>query len=305
EDGDCVGSELALCSILRRLGKEAIPCSSGPFKRTEIKPYEKFFRTGIDIKTLVGARLIITDCGGLDRTGDLAPFLKGLPAAIIDHHKSNAALQKSEGNPIYICEDSPSVTLMILNLIDALDLELLGEEAEYLLFGLCTDTGFFRHTDTGNAETFEAAARLTRAGASPKKVYELIYGGKSLGSRILLGHILGRTEAYFNGKLLLSTEEYEETQTFGAEGRDSDVMYQLLQSVKGAEAVVVISQKNPDRCNIGLRSRSDIDVAAIAKRLGGGGHKNAAGAVNDGSIEETKIKILELFGETGSFSKLG
>ena len=295
EDGDCVGSQLALCSVLRRLGKEAIPCSTGPFRRTEIKIYEKYFCKTIDEKTRESARVIITDCSSLDRTGDLAPFLRGLPAAFIDHHEYNPA-EPEQGNCIfYVCEDAPSVTHLILLLTDALGLELTAEEAEYLLFGLCTDTGFFRHGDSGSAATFEAAARLVRAGASPKKAYLAMYGGKSLDSRYLLGHILSRAESHFEGRLLVSSETCDEYKQYGAEGRDSDALYQLLQTIAGVEAVVIIKQEKPDNCSIGLRSIDQVDVAEMARLMGGGGHKNAAGASAAGTIPEVKEKILDLF----------
>ena len=294
EDGDCVGSQLALSSVLRRLGKEAIPCSSGSFKRTEIKQYEHLFCTTPDEEIRENTRLIITDCSSLERTGDLAKYLAGLPAAFIDHHKPDTD-ECDKAEAVYICEDSPSVTLMILHLADALGTEINREEAELIMLGFCTDTGFYRHLDSASAEAFEDVTRLVRAGASPKKIHDAIYGGKSLNSRYLLGNILGRTESHFNGKLLISHEEHHENKLYGSESRDSDVMYQLLQSIAGAEAVAVIRQEKPDYCSIGLRSRDQTDVAEIARILGGGGHKNAAGAGMEGTIPEIKNKILELF----------
>ncbi|MDR2617939.1 MAG: bifunctional oligoribonuclease/PAP phosphatase NrnA [Treponema sp.] len=292
-DGDCVGSQLALVSALKRLGKEAVPCSAGPFKRTEVKAYEKYFASSIGETCRADARVIITDCSSVDRTGDLAPLLKGLPAAVIDHHK--AGKRGVEGGEAFIDEKAPSVTVMISALIEALGLELLKDEAELLLFGLCTDTGFFRHIDETGAETFEAAAKMIRSGASPKEIFQKIHGGKSLDSRILMGRILSRGESYFGGKLVISTEEYEETRRFGLESRDSDAVYQNFQAVKGVEAVVLIRQEKPDNCTAGLRSRDEVDVAAVARSFGGGGHKNAAGFSLEGTISEIKPKLLDEF----------
>jgi phosphoesterase RecJ-like protein len=169
------------------------------------------------------------------------------------------------------------------------------EEADLLLFGLCTDTGYFRHADSHSADTFEAAAALVHAGASPKKVFAAMHGGKSLDSRYLLAIILSRAEPYFGGRLIVSTEEYEDTQRYGLEGRDSDALYQLLQSVAGVEAIAIIRQEKPDNCTVGLRSLDKVDVAAIARSLGGGGHKNAAGLSINGIIPEIKTKILAEF----------
>jgi phosphoesterase RecJ-like protein len=299
-DGDCVGSQLALCSALRRLGKEALPCSAGPFKRTEVAPYAGLFSAAPQEGERTGARLIVVDCSAPSRTGDLAPLLEGLPTALIDHHSggeyaADQAGGKGAAGPVYIDPEAPSVTLMILRLMDALGLEPVREEAELLFFGLCTDTGFFRYLDSSGAETFAAAARMVRAGASPKKTFQAINGGKSLDSRLLLGILLGRARAYYGGKLILSTEEYEDTQRFGLGGRDSDSLYQLLQSVEGVEAVAVIRQETPDNCTVGLRSRDRVDVGAAAARLGGGGHRNAAGLSIPGTIAGVKPQILEIF----------
>jgi phosphoesterase RecJ-like protein len=296
-DGDCVGSQLALTSALRRLGIEAVPCSAGPFKRTEVKPYESRFITAPGEAERRDARVILLDCSAGHRTGDLAPFLEGLPLGIIDHHKTGEAPPLSAGTPVYIDPGAPSVTFMIQKLMAALDLKPSPEEAELLLFGLCTDTGFFRHVDSGGAETFTAAAGMIRAGASPKETFRAINGGKSLDSRILMGLVLSRAESHFGGKLILTSEQYGETRRFGLEGRDSDSLYMMLQSVGDVEAITVIRQETPENCTIGFRSRDYVDVAAVAAIFGGGGHKNAAGASAPGTIEELRLKILEAFGK--------
>jgi phosphoesterase RecJ-like protein len=294
-DGDCVGSQLALASALGRLGKETVLCSAGPFKRTEVKPYEGRFAKTLGDAERDGARVILVDCGSLDRAGNMEPLAAGLPLAVIDHHETGDHGQGIPGTPLYLDADAPAVTFMILTLIDALGLTPTQEEADYLLFGLCTDTGFFRHVDTGGVDTFSCASRLLQAGASPKDVFGRIHGGKSLGSRILMGLVLSRTESYYDGKLLLSTELYEETQRFGAEGRDSDILYQVLQAVEGVEAMVIIRQETPERCTIGLRSRDQVNVAEIAARFGGGGHKNAAGVSINGVIEAIKPNLIGAF----------
>jgi phosphoesterase RecJ-like protein len=284
-----VGSQLVIASALDRLGKKAWPCSAGPFKRTEVKPFEgRFFPfpAGVPRERI---RVIVVDCSSLDRVGDLP--LEGLPLASVDHHASASP----SGEAVYLDAAAPSVTCMALDIIGALGLSPTPEEAELLLFGLCTDTGFFRHVDETGAKTFEAAARLIRAGASPKRVFAMINGGKTLNSRRLTGLVLSRTRPFFGGKLLLSFEDYDDVLRYGEESRDSDVIYQLLMSVEGAEAAVLIRQEKPENCTIGLRSRDRIDVASIAVLFGGGGHKNAAGASVDGKIAAIEQKLLDAF----------
>jgi phosphoesterase RecJ-like protein len=301
-DGDCVGSQLALALALGRLGKKCIPCSAGPFKRTEILKWKDRFASRVSDAEREGARVIIVDCGSSERCGDLAPFLEGLPLAVIDHHASfegeaDSPSEFEKGAVLFLDVKAPSVTLMVFSLIEALGLSPTPEEAGLLFFGLCTDTGFFRHIGPGGEETFNRAAALAAAGANPKETYHAIHSGKSLGSRNLMGIVLARAKSYYSGKLVLSWEEYEETRQYGGEGRDSDAVYQMLMSVGGVEAVAVLRQETPDLCALGLRSRDDLDVAQIARLFGGGGHKNAAGAGIPGKIGDILPGIINSFKE--------
>ncbi|MDR2313388.1 MAG: bifunctional oligoribonuclease/PAP phosphatase NrnA [Spirochaetaceae bacterium] len=286
-DGDCAGSQLALASLLRRMGKTALACSAGPFKRSEIKSLEKHFAPCPEKRD--GLRLIVMDCSAQERVGDLP--LDGMPTAVVDHHEPG----NSWGDIHYLDPRAPSVTFMVLRIFEELGMAPSVEEAELLLFGLCTDTGFFRHLEAGMTEAFRAAAVLSGAGASPKKTYAAINGKKPLNSRLLLGAILAKTKPFYGGRLLLSGETLEETRQFGLESRDSDTIYQLLLSVEGTEAAALIRQENPEECTIGFRSLDRIDVDAIAREFGGGGHKNASGAKVPGTITELEEQVVKAF----------
>ncbi|MDR2445018.1 MAG: bifunctional oligoribonuclease/PAP phosphatase NrnA [Spirochaetaceae bacterium] len=292
-DADCIGSQLALASMLKRLGKDTLLRSAGPFRKPEVRPYRELFLDIVSDGDREGAAVIIVDCQGPQRTGILSEELQGLPLAIIDHHEHNGGL--NGGNATYIETQAASATILVFSLFKALRLELLADEARLLFLGLCTDTGFFRHIDLGGEETFRVAAELIGAGASPKETFAEINGGKTLASRLLLAEVLGHTESYFDGKLLLSTESLAETGKYGIENRDSDMLYQLLMSVEGVEAVAILRQHTEEECAIGLRSRNAVDVAGIAAVYGGGGHKNAAGAYVSGRIEDLKPSVIREF----------
>ncbi|MCL2765411.1 MAG: bifunctional oligoribonuclease/PAP phosphatase NrnA [Treponema sp.] len=296
-DGDCIGSQLALRSALLRLGKKAIVCAEGPYKRTELRDFigqlvSNPFDSGHNYSD---ARVIIADCSGRERTGELYDFLDKFPCAIIDHHAAVTHPPSTLQAPVYVDANSPSCTLLVYKIIKALGLELTKDEATLLLFGLCTDTGFFRHMTEKNAGAFEAAADMIRSGASPKEIFNIINGGKSLSSRILTGNILSRTESYFDGRLLISWETLDEYNTFGLESRDSDILNQLLLSVKGVEATVIIRQECADNCTVSLRSIDKIDVSQIASSFDGGGHKNASGLTMKGTISFVKQNMLNSF----------
>jgi bifunctional oligoribonuclease and PAP phosphatase NrnA len=291
-DGDCIGSQLALASFLKRTGKTAYLCSAGPFSRTEIMPYENRFMIEVPPeKASERAAAIILDCSSLGRIGAVVETLPKVPIAFIDHHASGNA----SGDAVYIDDSSPSVTAMILLLIEAMGGKPTKEEAEYLLFGLGTDTGFFRHLDEHSAEIFGIASRLVSAGASPKRIYNNMYGGKSLFTRKLMGEILTRTEQHYDGALLVSFVTLEDQQRYGLASRDSDTLYQLLLGVGGCEAAMIIRQENEAECTVGLRARERIDVGSIAASFGGGGHRLAAGLLMRGKLEEVKERLIAAF----------
>jgi phosphoesterase RecJ-like protein len=295
-DADCIGSQLALSSMLLRLGKKPLLRSSGPFRKTEVLPYKDLFSAKINEDDRTNAAVIIVDCPAPSRTGALCGAIKGLPLAIIDHHAPASTENRlSAADCAYIAAAAASSTVLVFSLFKALNLDISKDEACFLFLGLCTDTGFFRHIDSGGEEIFQIAASLVKLGANPKETFSKIHGGKTLNSRLLLGRVISHTESYFNGKLLVTTEELRETQKYGVENRDSDALYQILMSVEGVEAVAVIRQSSSAECAIGLRSLNSVDVSKIAAVFGGGGHKNAAGAYLKGSIAMLKQPLLDEF----------
>ena len=288
-DGDCIGGQLALCSLLRRMGKNAVPSTAGPFERTEIKPFVKYFLPFPSNREKL--QVFIMDCSTPDRVGELP--IDRLPSAIVDHHSAGVPF----GDVVYLDPEASSVCFLVEKIFTAMGKKPTKEEAEFLLFGICTDTGFFRHLDEKGAETFSTASRLVALGANPKKIYAIMNGGRNLDSRLLAGVSLSKTRSYYGGKLLVTDECLHDLEKYGHESRDSDLIYRLLQSVEGVEAVAIVREENKEECSIGLRSRDRIDVAAIAKSFGGGGHKNAAGAKLPGPVTGLEEKLVAAFRE--------
>lgn len=290
-DGDCIGSQLALGRYLERKGKQVSLVSPGPFQRVELEAYKKDFRSHIprelDKKKTIA---VILDCSTLERIGHLADELGDMKVAVIDHHSSG----RTFGDIRYIDPSSPSVTLMVLRLIEAMGDIPSPEEAQILLFGLATDTGFFRHIEGKKAWVFEAIGRLSEYGASPKQVFRSMYGGRSLLSRQLLGLLLSRTSSHCDGRVLFTYETLDDLTLYGKENRDSDVLYQQLQGVSNCEVVVFIREEEPGLCSVGLRSVSTVDVGKIALSFGGGGHALAAGFSWNGSRQSAEEAVMEV-----------
>ncbi|MBU0928932.1 MAG: bifunctional oligoribonuclease/PAP phosphatase NrnA [Spirochaetes bacterium] len=293
-DGDCVGSQLALASFLERRGKRVALLSSGPFTRIEIAAYGPRFASSLEpgIADADSSALIVVDCSSLSRIGAVRDSLpEGLPVAFIDHHASGEA----SGEVRLVDPGAPAVTYLVQGVIEAIGGAPTKEEAEFLLFGLCTDTGFFRHLDERSGQVFASVGRLAAAGASPKRAFDMMNGGKPFASRKLLGELLTRAETRYGGKLIVTSMDLDDQERYGLVGRDSDMLYQLLLTVSGMEVAVVVRQESPTDCTVGFRSRESVDVAAIAASFGGGGHRLAAGLHIPGQVKDIVQRVSLAF----------
>lgn len=292
-DGDCLGSQLALASWLERRGKKVYLCSIGPWKRPETSAWQGKFRSRIpEFEKDSRVVSIILDCSSWERTGYQADILPAGPSIVIDHHAGTAVY----GDVSYIDSASPSTTIMIQRIIEAAGDTPTLEEAEYLFLGFCTDTGFFRHLESTSSETLEAVARIVKIGVSPSETFRKITGGRNLGSRKLLGRTLDRTELYFDGRLAITWENWRDWRELG-NLRDSSMLYQLLFSISGIEAVILIREQNDGMCIISLRSVSNLDVSDIARFFGGGGHKKAAGCTMSGDRLDAIEHLLRILAD--------
>ncbi|MDD7274581.1 MAG: bifunctional oligoribonuclease/PAP phosphatase NrnA [Treponema sp.] len=294
-DGDCIASSLGVAAILKKLGKPYQLISAGPFKRTEIKDYEKLFgRQATLLQTGKKIALIIVDCGEFKRIGEifsqdtLITDMSTLPTFFIDHHKTSFPESQT-----YIIEPtSPATSYLVQQLYEKLVGPLDKDTAQILFFGLCTDTGYFRFLEENSSDIFMAAARMVEAGVSPRTTYDTMTSGKPFSTRKLLGVLLERSTQYYDGKLIITYETQDDTRRYGGEGRDSDSLYQLLLSCVGVEVVVFIRQETEQSCTMGLRSKDQVDVSTVAASFGGGGHKNASGCSTPGTIDELIPKLL-------------
>ena len=200
-DGDCLDSQLALGRLLEKIGKTVHLVSPGPFDRHEITGYQDLFHLDIDDDTVSKKPLVIVvDCSTPDRIGSLIEQITGLEIAVVDHHSSGSEF----GDYRYIVPKAFSVTFLIYELYKKMAVPIDEKTAEWLLFGLLTDTGFFRHIGPYRGEVFSMVEDLVEAGASLRELHQKIQGHRSFLSRKLLGALLSKTEQYFSGRVLLT-----------------------------------------------------------------------------------------------------
>jgi phosphoesterase RecJ-like protein len=288
-DGDCIASQLAVAAFAGQLDTPSLLLSAGPFDRPELEDFAARFSAsagGADLGP--GAAAVIVDCSTPDRTGTVGPVLAGLPCLVIDHHSSGEVF----GDVRYVDAAAPSTTALVLAIHESLGLPVDRETARLLLFGLCTDTGFFRHLGADAAETFRAVARLTECGTSTAEAFMMVYGQRTLASRKLLALMLERTQSLADDALLVSWQTAADRETVGSAHRGEEDLYRLLQTVKGNRVVAFLKEEEPGRWTVGLRSIPGIDVGAVALGFGGGGHRQAAGCDIDGTLDSVRAAVV-------------
>lgn len=290
-DGDCIASQLVVSALLKALGKTVSLYSAGPFDRPEISSFNDLFSASIPNERLTGAAAIIVDCSTPDRTGPLGERVKSLPCLVIDHHSAGEIF----GDARFVEPSAPSTTMLLLQLFEDMGVALNSETGKLLLFGLCTDTGFFRHLGQNSAETFRAVARLVEIGTSTAEVYMMVYGKRALSSRKLLAEMLARVESHWDDRLLLTWQTIADRERLGDVQRGEDDLYRLLQTIKGNVVVALVKEEREGVFSVGLRSDSSQDVGAIAASFGGGGHRQASGFDISGTLESVKKRLIDTF----------
>ncbi len=294
-DSDSINSQLALASLLQYLGKETLLASAGPFTRQEIASLESQFHAHIPRKyKSLDPLVLVVDCSSPDRIGYLSEEIAGLTVGVIDHHAAGQGF----GDITYIDPTAFSVTYLILQMYHAYAAPISQTDAHRMLFGLATDTGYFRHVGEYRGEVFLTISELVEAGASPRVIYQEMYGKRTFESRKLIGLLLGRMEQYFDGRMLVTWETCEETLHYGEVNRDSETLYAQMLGVNECEVILFVRQNDDENtCTVGFRAHgeSPINVGAIAADFGGGGHKKAAGATMEGDIHDVIDTLIGRF----------
>jgi phosphoesterase RecJ-like protein len=286
-----VGSSVALARLLRAAGKR-----SAVWHRD---PSPSIFRTLEGVSEIhTGPTppagfpeafdlLVVLECPTLDRTG-LADSLTALPCLNIDHHLGNTAY----GVASWIDTEAPAVAVLVQSLATHLRIDLDASTAQGLYLALSTDTGNFRFTNA-TAAAFESAAELVRRGARPDIVAHWIYGSQPAAAVRLLGEMLASLELHASGRIAYVELRPEMFARAGAGPADTEGLIDSPRSIAGVEAVALLRLNSDGSWKGSLRSRDPIDVEIIARRFGGGGHRNAAG-FGVAAAEGTGIKARVL-----------
>jgi phosphoesterase RecJ-like protein len=284
-DGDALGSILALKLALDQLGKDSVMYLYGdaplPVEYSFMPLAELRRRLPDDWRERV---LITVDCANETRIGPEPEPLEGAPLVVdIDHHHDNSRF----GQINLIVPNASSTGEVLRDVFAELGVELTPEIAEALYIALVTDTGRFQYSNT-TAKALRLAAELVEAGADVHRIFRRVYETVQFAKLKLLARALERAQIYDGGRLVVSYLLRSDFTDIGAAEAYSEGIIDSLRAVEGADMAALIREPRdgPAR-RVSLRSSNDeLDVSAIARKSGGGGHRQAAGFSSDDSIEE-------------------
>ncbi len=305
-DGDALGSLVAMQHVLTALGHDCvmfIADSDLPL------PYEYRF---LPLDGLVSEppadlgerRAVFLDCGNLERNPGaerLRPAGGWQRILNIDHHHDNTRF----GCVNYVNPAASCTAEMIWDLGHALGVELTPVIADALYVGLITDTGCFMYENTG-PRAHRMAAELIEAGVDVHAIYQQVYEGVPFGKLALLARGLANTERHDGGRLTASQLSAEDFEATGAPESYAEGVIDHLRAVRGTAMAALVRDRlaasgEPAEAADGARMRkvslraSDVrvDVSAIARAHGGGGHRAAAGFSTSMTWEELVAFLSE------------
>ena len=277
-DGDCVGSTLGLYLYLTTyypeietdLYLEEIPEAFQMMGHRDVPKHEIVEGKVYDL-------FISLDCGDERRLGFSEPVFQNAKETLcVDHHVSNESFADTN----YIVPDASSTSELVYNLLDYDKMSL--ETAEALYMGIAHDTGIFRYSCT-SPETMEAAAQLMRKGVNTAKITDRTYYEKTYVQNQILGKALLESIMVLDQRCIVSVVRLKEMEFFQAKPSDLDGIVSVLRQTRGVEVAILLYELEPQTFKVSLRSKEIVDVSAVAKYYGGGGHVRAAGVTMKGS----------------------
>ena len=181
---------------------------------------------------------------------------------------------------------------MVFDLVRALGVPLSPEIATHIYLAILTDTGSF-HYSSISPRTFDICRETLEAGVDPVLVARNVYDSNNMGRLKLFGAVLSAMQIDPTGRIAIVYLDHEMARAAGGTYEDTEGLINLPLTVKEIQAVVFFKQVEGDEYRVSMRSKGDIDIGAVAKEFGGGGHKNAAGCTVTGAIDALQKLFVE------------
>jgi phosphoesterase RecJ-like protein len=285
-DGDSIGSQLAMAYALREMGKSFDVINADPAPGPLMQfPGVPEIRIASSVEGDFDAAIIM-ECGDLGRTG-----VRGLERFFvinIDHHPGNTAY----GALNWFDASASACGEMVFDLVRALGVSLTADIATHIYLAILTDTGSFHYSNI-SPRTFDICRDCLEAGVDPLLVARNVYDSNNMGRLKLFGAVLSAMQIDATGRIAIVYLDHEMARAAGGTYEDTEGLINLPLTVKEIQAVVFFKQSEGEEYRVSMRSKGEIDIAAVAKEFGGGGHKNAAGCTVHGGVDALQKMFVE------------
>jgi len=293
-DGDCIGSELAMAAMLRRLGKDVrmvnadrVPPDLRFLEGTDGIEYldafdDQAWLDSVDV-------IMVLDTISWAQLGPMKPILQAHKGTIVavDHH----AVGDDIGAIVFSDTQAEATGRLVFEAARHLGVELTPNMATALFTAVATDTGWFRFSSVTD-QTYTVIAELVRAGASPHVIYNRLYEQASAGKIRLIGRTLAKVELHLDGKLAFTSIMLDDLAQAGAIPSDSEDIINKTLEIGGTTLALIAVEQPAGGFKISFRSRCEVDCSRIAAQFGGGGHRQASGAFQNRPFDELKAALI-------------
>lgn len=296
-DGDGTGSQAALAYWLATRGKHVRVVNPTPFPAM----FRFLFEAPdviADAATAAGELalreadlLVVVDTAEPGRIGRVAKAARSTTALVIDHHLEGDSLIAGERlmDPTACAAGELVFDLM---LVAGLPRPWPAPVLQGIYTAIVTDTGSFRFSNT-TPRAHAIAGDLIEQGVDPEEMYRRIYATVPLRRVELLRHALERLVVDGSHAITSITVERGIMERIGGTSEDLDGIIDHARSIEGTEVAILFRETADGATKISLRSAGAVDVNAIARKFGGGGHRKASGALLPEPLETARPRVME------------
>ncbi len=289
-DGDAIGSAMAMALALRAIGKEATVVTDAiPPVFLQPFPDVASIRITPEVTEAYDAALIM-ECSELGRTG--VGGLDRSPVMNIDHHPGNTGY----GAINWIDESAAACGEMVFTLLRAAGAPLTKDVATHVYLAILTDTGSF-HFSHLTPRTYDIAKQCVEAGADPQWIARTHYDSNSLARVRIFGAVMNGMVIVDEGRVALLAITRRTMRDLAGTNDDLEGLINFPLTVKDIEAVAFFKEIGDGDWRVSLRSKGRVDIGAIARAHGGGGHTNAAGCAATGALDDVNKQFGQLLAE--------
>ncbi|TCS82986.1 DHH family phosphoesterase [Tepidibacillus fermentans] len=299
-DGDTISSSLALAHLLKDLGKSFHLVNQDEIpKRFQFLPLADQIQIMTHMSEKFSA-IISVDVADRSRMGAIDSLMYDHTKILnIDHHPTNDHF----GDVNLVLPTAAATAEVMYDLAHQLQVHFHRDLATCIYTGLLTDTGGFRYANT-SAKVMRIAAELLEYGVSPSKIAEITLETITPGHIQILKIALSKLEIIEDGKIAWTFLEKKDLPAKTLHDETEGIV-NYCRNIEGVEVGVFFKETDDQVIKVSLRSKNIIDVGAIAKSFGGGGHARAAGYTFHGSLEEAKSILRHKITKDEGWNHLG